>query len=151
MRCLKFLILEVLKCIVFSHLLIQVINFWGSWKDDLRSHRPILVIPAYVHTGSFVLGFQSGIACELITAQIWAVKCSSCALTQMLFSPSCPEILFEDTLTVVKLESSEEKSFKWSWLDTENLFFAAVEMNIEPNSTGLQLQKMKQRRRQPEC
>lgn len=36
--------------------------------------------------------------------------------------------------TVVKLESSEEKSFKQRWLNIENLFFTAVEMNSEPNS-----------------
>lgn len=35
------------------------------------------------------------------------------------------------TLTVAKLELSEEKSFKQSWLDIENLFFTAKKTLIQ--------------------
>lgn len=52
-------------------------TFLRGAEDDLHTHRPTLVLPAYVHMGRFVPGFQSGIGYELTTAAIHAVKCSS--------------------------------------------------------------------------
>jgi len=52
-----------------------------------------------------------------------------------LFSP---ETQAEDTLSqAAKLEASEERPFKQKWLDMENVFFAAVEVNAEPNPARL--------------